>query len=146
MKDKSNTSGLKHTPTPWRAVKINSHSGVRSWYEIQFGNDGECVIEVVHNEADALLIVNCVNAATGLMEGGVVDRSIYNNPTGIPFCCQIGCNKDAAFELQYCDVVPENTHSCVEHLVELSNGERVIIHPIESAIAKATGTKEVSNG
>jgi hypothetical protein len=40
-----------HTPGPWKVEK----EGTR-WYEIHYGEDGECVAEIVHDKADAKLI------------------------------------------------------------------------------------------
>ena len=39
-----------HTQQPWKSVKVGD------WYEIHYGEDGECVAEIVHEKADADLI------------------------------------------------------------------------------------------
>ena len=47
----------KHTPGEWRAHRLDAPG--KCWdgvYEIRFNEDGECVAETVHNEADAHLI------------------------------------------------------------------------------------------
>jgi hypothetical protein len=43
------------TPGPWRAYKRNNPIGLAD-YEVHFGEDGECIAEVVHVGADAKLI------------------------------------------------------------------------------------------
>jgi hypothetical protein len=54
----------KHfTPGPWKAVKIDPPVGYAE-YEIHYGNDGECIAEVVHDKANAQLIA----AAPDLLE------------------------------------------------------------------------------
>jgi hypothetical protein len=40
----------------WKVVKLKSTEFYRERTEIQFGNDGECVAEFVHNKYDAKLI------------------------------------------------------------------------------------------
>ncbi len=46
---------MKHTPGPWKAYKRAEPVGFAE-YEIHYSDDGECVAEVVHGEADAHLI------------------------------------------------------------------------------------------
>ena len=43
------------TPAPWKAYKRPEPIGF-AWWEIHWPEDGECVAEVVHEEADAKLI------------------------------------------------------------------------------------------
>lgn len=45
----------KFTPGPWKVYKRAEPVG-HAAYEIHYSEDGECVAEVVHEEADALLI------------------------------------------------------------------------------------------
>lgn len=47
----------KFTPGPWKAVAYPAGKEIGfATHEIQYGNDGECVAEVVHGEVDARLI------------------------------------------------------------------------------------------
>lgn len=47
---------IKHTPGPWKTYATGlARSGLPE-FEIHWSNDGECVAEVVHGEADARLI------------------------------------------------------------------------------------------
>ena len=39
-----------HTVQPWKSVKVGD------WYEIHYGEDGECVAEIVHVKVDADII------------------------------------------------------------------------------------------
>lgn len=48
-------SAAKHTPGPWTAYKRPEPVGYAEW-EIHYGTDTECVAEVVHEDANALLI------------------------------------------------------------------------------------------
>lgn len=43
----------KHTEGPWKAHDNGPEIGNWNHHEIQFGNDGECVAEIVHEKADA---------------------------------------------------------------------------------------------
>jgi hypothetical protein len=45
---------LKHTPPPWKVASYKNYAYTTS--EIQFGTEGECVAEVVHEIEDARLI------------------------------------------------------------------------------------------
>lgn len=53
----------KHTPGPWKAVELEIPVGFAR-FEIHYSEDGECVAEVVHQEANAKLIA----AAPDLLE------------------------------------------------------------------------------
>jgi hypothetical protein len=44
-----------HTPGPWKAYKRKEPVGYAEW-EIHWSDQGECVAEVVHEEANARLI------------------------------------------------------------------------------------------
>ena len=57
----------------WKAVKLKATGFYRERTEIQFGNDGECVAEFVHNDYDAKLIA----AAPELLEA--LQELIYFN-------------------------------------------------------------------
>lgn len=46
---------MKHTPGPWKAVKLLVPVGFAN-YCVQHGNDGESVADIVYKEADATLI------------------------------------------------------------------------------------------
>lgn len=46
----------KHTPGPWKVHKTNQARSGLPEFEIHWPADGECVAEIVHGEADALLI------------------------------------------------------------------------------------------
>ena len=48
----------------WKIVKLKATEFYKERTEIQFGNDGECVAEFVHNDYDAKLI----EAAPKLLE------------------------------------------------------------------------------
>ena len=50
-------------PGPWKSIKIDPPVGYAE-YEIHYGNDGECIAEVVHDKANAQLIA----AAPDLLE------------------------------------------------------------------------------
>jgi hypothetical protein len=54
---------MGHTLDPWRVIEIDPPVGYAK-YEIQYGNDGECVAEVVHEKSDADLMA----AAPDLLE------------------------------------------------------------------------------
>ena len=55
---------VKHTPGPWKAHPTGHSRSGKPDYEIHWSDDGECVAEVVHGEADAHLIA----AAPELLE------------------------------------------------------------------------------
>jgi len=59
-----------HTQGEWKKRKVNSYG--KEWYEIHWSKDGECVAEVVHNEADADLFA----AAPSMLEAlkGLIKR------------------------------------------------------------------------
>lgn len=50
----SNT--FKGTPGPWALNVEQQHYNGNKAYEINYGNYGECVAEIVHVKADAVLI------------------------------------------------------------------------------------------
>jgi hypothetical protein len=45
-----------HTPGPWKAVYLAETQYIADRWEVQYGNDGECIAEFVHEPADARLI------------------------------------------------------------------------------------------
>ena len=47
---------MKHTPPPWKPHHRPGMYGMPDTYEIHWSDDGECVAEIVHGEADANLI------------------------------------------------------------------------------------------
>ena len=59
----------------WKAVKLKATGFYRERTEIQFGNDGECVAEFVHNDYDAKLIA----AAPELLEVCIDLKEILYN-------------------------------------------------------------------
>ena len=42
---------MNYTKGEWKKRKVNSYG--KEWFEINYSSYGECVAEVVHNEADA---------------------------------------------------------------------------------------------
>jgi hypothetical protein len=48
----------KHTPAPWKMVDAGPHYNNKAItnYQIQYGDDGECISDHVYEEADARLI------------------------------------------------------------------------------------------
>ena len=64
------------TKGEWRKVFINKTPYINSTYEIQFGYDGECVAEFVHDRDDAQLIATApelLKALQGLLS--IIDNS-----------------------------------------------------------------------
>lgn len=62
---------MKYTKGPWKAHKTGlSRSGLPE-YEIHWSNIGECVAEIVHGEADAILIA----AAPDLLKACIAYRN-----------------------------------------------------------------------
>ena len=55
---------FNHTPGPWSVNPAAQYYNGNKAYEINFGNDGECVAEVVHSIEDA----NLIAAAKDLLE------------------------------------------------------------------------------
>lgn len=47
---------MSHTAGPWKPWKVDHRIGVKDIYEIHWSDQGECVAEVVHGQADAHLI------------------------------------------------------------------------------------------
>lgn len=55
-------------------------------------------------------------------------RSINNNPTGKPFCCDINCNNDATWEIRFSNELEDYTQSCDCHLISsIGDSEEVSI-------------------
>lgn len=56
------------------------------------------------------------------------DRNINNNPTGKPYCCIPGCNKDATKQIIYSGGIDDNSQSCDEHVEALGGytGETIV--------------------
>ena len=52
----------------WKVVKLKETEFYRERTEIQFGNDGECVAEFVHNKYDAKLIAAAPELLDALLE------------------------------------------------------------------------------
>ena len=50
-------SEFKGTPAPWKLGDEKYYNGNKA-FEIHYGNDGECVSEVVHRVEDAKLIAH----------------------------------------------------------------------------------------
>lgn len=68
---------MTHTPGPWNAVDNGPHWNnptITNW-EIQFGDDTECIAEHVYREADARLIAaapDLLGALKGIL--AITDR------------------------------------------------------------------------
>lgn len=50
-----------------------------------------------------------------------MDRTNENNPTGKPFCCKIGCENDATWQIWYGKTTDDFTESCNDHIGELAS-------------------------
>jgi hypothetical protein len=53
---KTNNMEFKGTQGEWKAINLEATDFYNERNEIHFGNDGECIAEVVHNDYDAQLI------------------------------------------------------------------------------------------
>lgn len=49
---------FKGTKGEWKSVYLPKSEYITERYEVQFGIDGECIAEFVHNEYDAKLIAS----------------------------------------------------------------------------------------
>lgn len=62
------------------------------------------------------------------------ERNHLNNPTGKPYCCHLGCGKDATWDV-YGDppASPEdNTHACDDHLGHLLEDRPFYVTPLRA--------------
>lgn len=62
------------------------------------------------------------------------ERNFYDNPSGKPYCCFEGCNKDATKDIRFSNELEDYTHSCEDHVQVLSEGKSVVITPIEETL------------
>jgi len=60
-------SEFKGTPAPWKLGDEKYYNGNKA-FEIHYGNDGECVSEVVHRVEDAQLIAHAPEMLEMLIE------------------------------------------------------------------------------
>jgi len=70
-------SEFKGTPAPWKLGHEKYYNGNKA-FEIHYGNDGECVSEVVHRVEDAQLIAHALEMFNEIKET-VIDLKILRN-------------------------------------------------------------------
>jgi hypothetical protein len=70
---------VKHTPGPWEARFISKTRFYPSRYEINYGDDQECVAEYVHEKDDALLIAAAPDLKKALLpiKNEIINRHPY---------------------------------------------------------------------
>jgi len=66
-----------------------------------------------------------LGAEAGILRCGG-KRSINNNPTGKPFCCDINCNNDATWEIRFSNELEDYTQSCDCHLISSIGGSEEV--------------------
>lgn len=66
---------MEHTPAPWEAYKRPEPVGHAEW-EIHFGNDQECVAEVVHGAEDARLMAAAPELLEALEECMLINKKL----------------------------------------------------------------------
>lgn len=76
---------MKHTPGPWKVVNAGPHWNNKATtnYQIQYGDDGECISDHVYEAADAQLIA----AAPDLLavcENLVMLKDLWLIPEDVP--------------------------------------------------------------
>jgi hypothetical protein len=72
---------FKGTKEKWLVVKYEKNNFSLCRNEIQFGNDGECVAEFVHNDYDALLISKAPEMLEMLEKCEITLREVYECDT-----------------------------------------------------------------
>ncbi|MEJ1438496.1 MAG: hypothetical protein RPU61_14505 [Candidatus Sedimenticola sp. (ex Thyasira tokunagai)] len=55
-----------HTPGKWKAHHIPASPYITERWEIHWSKDGECVAEIIHSEADAVLMAESKNLLEAL--------------------------------------------------------------------------------
>ena len=85
---------MKFTPGPWKAHKLPKSEWMPKRWEIHYSNDGECVAEIVHEDADAQLIA----AAPDMYEAL---RKAFNLKCAVPDCRR---NNEGDLNLNFCHI------------------------------------------
>ena len=76
--------GFKGTPGPLKVTGPYTVNGSAGSYQVEHGNDGECVAEIVHDHADAILFAaapDMLGALSGILDatkGAAIGSAIYN--------------------------------------------------------------------
>lgn len=78
------TNETKHSPAPWKYIQA-PYNGNTDLYEVQFGDDGECVCEIVHTEANAKLIAAAPDMYAALIYQKELNEWIENADPEDPF-------------------------------------------------------------
>lgn len=96
---------IEHTPGPWKAYELPQKIGYAT-HEIHFNDDGECVAEIVHGEANAQLIA----AAPDLLEALIrlIEAKNYKDELG----------KDSDYEL-----MKENALRSAKEAIKKATGD-----------------------
>ena len=91
----------KFTPGPWKAVKKLNRIGMAD-FEVQYGEDGECIADVCYEESDASLISAAPDMYEALEAATRYDdaiRSCANNPYKMAsFCTAEGEELDTLYD------------------------------------------------